>query len=92
MKHAQENRQKQIRDMEKASKAEGRTEIFIEVPYRNQYLLEDLVANLHDSTLLAVAWDLTLPEQGLLSQSVAVWKKSPLPNLAKRNAIFLFSN
>jgi len=82
---------KQIQHMEKGSKAEGRTDIFMETPYRNQHLLEDLVSTLDDSTLLAVGWELTTQDQGMLSQPVALWKKSPLPNLSKRNAIFLLN-
>jgi len=84
------NREKEIRTMEKSSKAEGRTEIFIETPYRNQHLLETLLNTLSGDCNLTVAWDLTMPDQGILSQTVNVWKKSPLPNLAKKNAIFLF--
>lgn len=83
-------REKEIRKMEKLSKEEGRTEIFIETPYRNQHLLETLVNTLHPDCNLAVAWELTMPDQGILSQPVSTWKKSPLPNLAKKNAIFLF--
>ena len=83
-------RQKQIRQLEKIAK-EGYTQIFIEAPYRNTHTLNSLMETLADSTQLCVAWDLTLPTQGILSQSVAVWKKSPLPNLEKKPAVFLLS-
>lgn len=85
------NRESQIRDLEKRSKADQATQIFIETPYRNKHTLESLLCTLSDETLLCVAWDLTLPTQGLVSQTVRLWKKSPLPNLEKKNAIFLFS-
>lgn len=78
-----------IKKLEKRAKEDDATQVFIETPYRNQALLEKLVATLSDTTLLACAWDLTLPSQGVLSQPVALWKKSPLPNLEKRAAIFL---
>jgi 16S rRNA (cytidine1402-2'-O)-methyltransferase len=80
---------KELQAIEKGSRADGRTDIFIETPYRNQHLLEDLLSTLHEATLLAVGWELTTPDQGMVSQPVRLWKKSPLPNLAKRNAIFL---
>jgi 16S rRNA (cytidine1402-2'-O)-methyltransferase len=86
-----EERQKQIKVLEKQSAAEQATQIFIETPYRNQQMLESLLAILHPETWLCVAWELTTPDQGLLSQPVKLWKKSPLPNLAKKNAIFLFA-
>lgn len=85
-----EKRKQQIRQLEQGAKKSHYTHIFIETPYRNQYTLNSLLETLSDSVRLCVAWDLTLPTQGVLSQSVGVWKKSPLPNLEKKNAIFLF--
>ncbi len=85
-----DNRRKEIKDLEKKSVAEDITQIFIETAYRNQQMLESLIEILHEDTWLCVAWELTTPEQGILSQPVKLWKKSPLPNLAKKNAIFLF--
>lgn len=67
------------------------THIFMERPYQNQATLEALVDTLAPDTQLCVAWELTNPDQGVLTQSVAIWRKSPLPNLEKRNALFLFS-
>lgn len=84
-------RQERIKQLEKDTKKNGYTQIFIEAPYRNQHLLESLVNTLTDSTRLCVAWDLTLPSQGILSQPVGIWKKSPLPNLEKKAAIFLIA-
>lgn len=84
-------REIKIKELQKTSKADRATQIFIETPYRNQHTLDSLVKVLSDETLLCVAWDLTLPTQGILSQPVRTWKKSPLPNLEKKNAIFLIS-
>jgi 16S rRNA (cytidine1402-2'-O)-methyltransferase len=83
-------RESQIRDLERISKDKKMTQMFIETPYRNQHTLNSLIKVLHENTALCVAWDLTLPTQGVVSQSVQLWKKSPLPNLEKKNAIFLF--
>lgn len=82
----------QIKQLEVSSRREQVTHICIETPYRNQSLLETLLSTLGENTFLACAWDLTLPTQGILSQPVSLWKKSPLPQLGKRNAIFLFSS
>lgn len=84
-------RQQRVRELEKAAKTDGTTQIFIETPYRNTHTLQTLMDTLSDTTQLCVAWELTLPTQGILSQSVAIWKKSPLPNLEKKNAIFLIA-
>lgn len=87
----QEKRQRAIRQMERVSKTDKYTQIFIETPYRNAHTLASLLESLEDTTWLCVAWELTMPTQGVLSQPVALWKKSPLPNLEKKNAIFLIS-
>lgn len=85
-------RKQQIRQLEQDATKNHYTQIFIETPYRNMHTLQSLLEVLSDATKLCVAWDLTLPTQGILSQSVTVWKKSPLPNLDKKNAIFLLGS
>lgn len=85
-------RRAEIQQLAKKSKEEEMTQIFIEAPYRNKHTIEALVESLPDSCWLCVAWDLTMPTQGLVSQPVQLWKKSPLPNLEKKPAIFLLYN
>lgn len=86
-----QRREMQIRDLEKRSKTDEATQIFIEAPYRNKQTLESLISSLRENTQLCVAWDLTMPTQGIVSQSIRLWKKSPLPNLEKKAAIFLIN-
>lgn len=78
-----------LREMERTSARESSTQIFMETPYRNPQVLTALLETLADSTWLCVAADLTLPSQTIVSQPLSLWKKSPLPNLAKKNAIFV---
>lgn len=85
-------REQQIKQLAESSRNDKSTQIFIETPYRNQQMLQALLNTLSDHVQLCVAWDLTMPTQGLLSQSVLTWKKSPLPNIDKKNAIFLINN
>ncbi|KVM69496.1 SAM-dependent methyltransferase [Burkholderia gladioli] len=82
-------RAKRLRELEQQSRKARETEIFIETPYRNQAMLETLVATCAPSTLICVAADLTLETETILSRSAADWKKAPTPNLQKRPAIFL---
>ena len=84
-------RREQILRLEKRAQADQATQIFMEAPYRNQHLLESAVEALQDETWFCVAWELTLPTQGIVSQPIKLWKKSPLPNVEKRNAIFLIA-
>jgi len=80
----------EIKELQRRSRSDDATQIFIEAPYRNKHLLESLLSNLGDTVRLCVAWDLTMPTQGVVSQKIEQWKKSPLPNLEKKSAIFLF--
>ena len=79
---------KSIKDIEKRSGIEKQTQIFIETPYRNMKLFEDLIANLSDQTRLCIAADLTLESEFIRTQTVAAWKNR-VPDLNKRPAIFL---
>lgn len=80
-----------LKNLEARSREENATQAFMEVPYRNQRMLETLISTLSDETLLCVAWDLTMPTQGVELHTIAEWKKRNLPNLHKRPAIFLLS-
>lgn len=84
-------RQRETAWMERESKKDGSTQIFIEAPYRNKGTLDVLINTLAEDTSLCVAWDLTQPTQGIVSQTVKFWRKSPLPNLEKKAAIFLLN-
>lgn len=81
-------RVKAIRDIEKRSGVEKQTQIFIEAPYRNTQLINDLINTLNDQTRLCIACDITLDTEYIKTQTVAQWKKG-VPDLNKRPAIFL---
>lgn len=82
-----EERKKYVR----ALKNEARTHLFIEAPYRNQDLLQDLILVLDEKARLAVVWDLTTANERVVSKRVREWRQGPLPDLHKKPAIFLFS-
>lgn len=79
---------RRIKELEKLVQSQHQTQIFIETPYRNNHLFEDLLKNCSSTTLLCVAMDLTLPDEFIKTQSISDWKKK-IPNLHKRPAIFL---
>lgn len=81
-------RVKTIKALEKQSREADQTQVFIETPYRNNALLTTLREALAPSTRLAVACDLTLPNQTIVSRRVADWPKQA-PDLHKRPTIFL---
>lgn len=82
-------RESELKSCVQQSQTEGSTQIFMEAPYRNQHALQTCLQVLPASTWLCVAWDLTLPTQGVISQTIESWNRSTLPNLEKKPAIFL---
>ncbi len=82
---------KQIHTLELAALKEKITQIFIETPYRNQKLFEMLLNTLSEKTFLCVAWDLTAQTEEVRTLRISEWKKTPLPSLDKKPAVFLFA-
>lgn len=78
-----------IKSLERLSKHEKQTEIFMETPYRNEQLFNDILHNCQSQSWLCVAADLTLPNQFIKTKQICEWKKLPKPSLHKRPAIFL---
>jgi 16S rRNA (cytidine1402-2'-O)-methyltransferase len=81
----------QIKFLERRMQTEGQTQIFIEAPYRNLQLLDDLLKNCDPQTLLCIAADITLDTEFIQAKPVAYWK-THLPDIQKRPAIFLIGN
>jgi 16S rRNA (cytidine1402-2'-O)-methyltransferase len=79
---------KVIHEIEKKSAMEKQTQIFIEAPYRNSQLVNDLLNTLSDNTRLCIAVDLTLENEFIQTKTIASWKKG-VPDINKRPTIFL---
>ncbi len=79
---------KRIKQLEARAAKESQAQIFIEAPYRNQGLFEDLVANCNPNTIITVATNITLKNQKIKSLSAKDWKKQQV-NIHKELAIFL---
>ncbi|MFA9392008.1 MAG: SAM-dependent methyltransferase [Prolixibacteraceae bacterium] len=82
------SRGKTIFYMEQQAVKHEQTQIFIETPYRNNQLLEELTKTLNTNTRLCIACDLTLETEYVKTKSIGEWKKQ-LPDIHKRPAIFL---
>ena len=83
------DRKKKLKELERLSIQHKQTQLFIETPYRNDKMFEDLLQVLNPRTMLCVACELTLDTQELKTLSVEQWKKTKNPNLHKRPSIFL---
>lgn len=82
-------RDQRIRLLEDESRRLGRTQLFIETPYRNDRMYAALLAACKPDTRLCVARDLTTRGELIGTQAVSTWRRQPAPDLARRPAIFL---
>lgn len=83
-----DERKKEIKCLERISFDQNQSQIFIETPYRNNKLLEDLCNTLDANTLICVACDITLSTEFIKTQTVNSWKKN-IVDLHKRPTIFI---
>ncbi len=84
----QHERIKKLKMLEQQSKQYRQTQIFMETPYRNRHVLEDIIGNCKDDTSLCIASNLTLHDEFIKTKTIKEWKKR-LPNMHKKLVIFL---
>lgn len=82
-------RAKALKSLERRARAEGQSQIFIEAPYRNVKLLEQILAVCGPDTRLTVACDITSPDEMIVTRAVGAWRRTPMPDIAKRPTIFI---
>lgn len=82
------DKKNKIKELEKTSQQKNQSQIFIETPYRNNKMLEDLTKTLSGDTKLCIACDITLSTEYIKTLSVNEWKKNKI-NIDKKPAIFI---
>ena len=82
-------RSKALKALERRAHTEHQSQIFIEAPYRNVKLMEQMLQVCAAETTLTVACDITSPEEFILSLPIAQWRKAGVPDIAKRPTIFI---
>ena len=83
-----DERSKAIKKLESRVYSENQTQIFIETPYRNMKMLEEILKVCQPSTRLCIAADITLDTEYIKTKTMKEWK-TQLPDLNKRPSIFL---
>lgn len=81
-------RSKAIKDLETRSQKEKQTQLFIETPYRNNQMLQDLLRTCAAGTRICIAMNVTAADEYINTRTVAEWKKN-MPALEKAPAVFL---
>ncbi len=81
-------RVKKLKQLEQRVYNEKQTQLFIETPYRNNKMIEDILANCKPQTMLCIAANITCEGEYIVTKSVKEWK-GKTPDLAKIPCIFL---
>lgn len=82
-------RAKKIKVLEQRIYNEHQTQLFIETPYRNHKMIEDVLHQCRPQTKLCVAANITCEGEYIQTLTVAEWRKTKLPDLSKIPCIFL---
>ncbi|WP_130735587.1 SAM-dependent methyltransferase [Flavobacterium sp. J27] len=78
----------ELKYYERLSQEKNQSQLFIETPYRNNKLVDDLLQILQPNTYLCIACDITLPTEFIKTKTIAEWKKNKA-DLHKRPCIFI---
>lgn len=82
------DRSRKLKDLESQSAKEKQTQIFIETPFRNNVLFEELLKHCKPQTKICVASNLTAEDEMVMTRSVSDWKQQQV-DLHKKPTIFL---
>lgn len=83
-----EERSKALKKLESRAYSENQSQIFIETPYRNMKMVEEILKVCQPTTRLCIATDITLETEFIKTRTVKEWK-TKLPDLNKRPSIFI---
>ncbi|HKL96884.1 MAG TPA: SAM-dependent methyltransferase [Paludibacteraceae bacterium] len=78
-----------LKQLERRIYSEQQTQLFIETPYRNRQMVDELLKSLQPQTKLCIAVDITSDTEDIRTKTISEWKKSVIPELHKRPCIFL---
>lgn len=81
-------RSQKLKTLEALSKKENQTQLFIETPYRNNQLLDEILKHCNDNTQCCVAMNLTADNAYIKTKRIKNWKSNK-PDLEKAPAVFL---
>lgn len=82
------DRIKKIKQMESDSQKLGQTQIFMDTPYRNEKLFDDLISTCRQETKLSIGRDITGEQELVFTESIKKWKGKK-PELHKIPTIFV---
>ena len=84
----QKEKRQELKRLENISRDHGQSQLFIETPYRNNKLIEELCSTLNPATRLCIACDITLSSEFIVTKPISVWKTKQ-PDIHKKPALFI---
>ncbi|NCD70322.1 SAM-dependent methyltransferase [Mucilaginibacter agri] len=82
------DRSRRLKELENLAERFKQTQLFIETPFRNNALLEEMLKTCKPNTRLCIVCNLTGEDELVKTQTIAAWKKAT-PDLHKKPTIFL---
>ena len=82
-------RSKRLKELEGRIYSEHQMQLFIETPYRNHKMLDDILKACRPQTKLCIAANITCEGEYIKTRTVKEWKGTALPDLSKIPCIFL---
>jgi 16S rRNA (cytidine1402-2'-O)-methyltransferase len=82
----------QLKQLEIKVKKSGQTQIFMETPYRNSFVIETCLQSLEGNTKFCIACDINSETEDIKTLTIHQWKKEITTDYHKRPCIFLIGN
>ena len=83
-------RSQRIKELEGLAEKYNQTQLFIETPFRNNPMLEEILRSCKPHTQLCIACNMTAEDEMVQTKSIAEWRKQ-VPDLHKKPVIYLMS-
>jgi 16S rRNA (cytidine1402-2'-O)-methyltransferase len=82
------DRIRKLKELERNALTLNQSQLFIETPFRNDHVFEDLLTTCKNDTLLCIACDITLSSEFIETKRISAWRARK-PVLHKRPAVFI---
>ena len=83
-------KRKRIKSLEKVAKNTGQTQIFMETPYKNQHMLEDVLEVCEETSILCIAQNIMSSNEYIITKSIGEWRNESIL-LDKTPCLFLIN-
>lgn len=88
VKKERKDRINQIRSWQRTVRETGYAQVFMDTPFRNEHVLEDLLKTCDRDSVLSIACDITLDTEQIQTKTISDWRNTKI-DLHKRPCIFI---